>query len=83
MGLHALRGSHSIAQLSNMVIALERNLQGDDDDTNTTTLRVLKNRHNGRTGRAGLLVWDDATGRLNEGDAEEDRGNISNEPAPF
>ena len=84
VGLHALRGSHSIAQLSNLVIALERNLQGDDDDdTNTTTLRVLKNRHNGRTGRAGVLVWDDATGRLNEGDTEEYRGGNINEPAPF
>ena len=83
VGLHALRGSHSIAQLSNMVIALERNLQGDDDDTNTTTLRVLKNRYNGRTGRAGILVWDDETGRLNEGTTEDERGAFSNEPAPF
>ena len=66
-----------------MVSALERNLQGDNDDqNNTTTIRVLKNRHNGRTGLAGILVWDDATGRLNEGDITAESGD-SDEPAPF
>ena len=82
VGLHALRGSHSIAQLSNIVVALERNLQGDADANNTTTIRVLKNRYNGRTGLAGVLVWDDDTGRLNEGDIAAEGGD-ADEPAPF
>jgi twinkle protein len=62
--LAQLRGSHSIAQLSDMVIGLERNQQGDNK--NTTTLRVLKNRFTGETGEAGYLYYDPATGRLLE-----------------
>ena len=82
VSLSALRGSHSIAQLSSIVCALERNLQGEDDASNTTTIRVLKNRYNGRTGIAGFLEWDEATGRLREG-AMPPASNDSDEPAPF
>ena len=62
--LSQLRGSHSIAQLSDMVIGLERNQQGDNP--NTTTVRVLKNRFSGDTGIAGYLNYDRDTGRLAE-----------------
>jgi twinkle protein len=62
--LSQLRGSHSIAQLSDMVIGLERNQQGDNP--NVTTLRVLKNRFSGETGEAGCLLYDRDTGRLSE-----------------
>lgn len=62
--LSQLRGSHSIAQLSDMVIGLERNQQGKDP--NVTTLRVLKNRFSGETGLAGYLLYDRDTGRLSE-----------------
>lgn len=62
--LSQLRGSHSIAQLSDMVIGLERNQQGKDP--NVTTLRVLKNRFSGETGLAGYLMYDRTTGRLSE-----------------
>ena len=65
VSLGHLRGSQAIAQLSDIVIALERNQQGDD--ANSTTVRVLKNRHTGRTGIAGTLQYDITTGRLNEG----------------
>lgn len=58
-----LRGSHSIAQLSDLVIALQRNISAGD---NTSELVVLKNRFNGMTGPAGLLAYDLATGRLTE-----------------
>ena len=64
VSLSQLRGSHSLAQLSDMVIGLERDQQGDD--ANTTTIRVLKNRHSGMTGTAGLLKYDTSTGRLVE-----------------
>jgi len=64
--LSQLRGSHSIAQLSDMVLGLERNQQGENP--NTTVLRVLKNRFSGETGVGCSLVWDQATGRLNEAD---------------
>ena len=49
--LGQLRGSASIAQLSDAVIALERNQQSDAA-TNSTTVRVLKNRYSGETGVA-------------------------------
>jgi twinkle protein len=65
--LSQLRGSHAIAQLSDMVIGLERDQQGDNP--NVTTLRVLKNRFTGQTGEAGFLNYNPVTGRLNEVDS--------------
>ena len=67
--LAQLRGSGSIAQLSDMVLGLERDSQNEDVAIrNTTTLRVLKNRFVGMTGPACYLYWDKDTGRLNEVD---------------
>jgi twinkle protein len=62
--LSQLRGSHAIAQLSDMVIGLERNQQGEQP--NETVFRVLKNRFSGETGEAGSLFYDKDTGRLTE-----------------
>ncbi len=62
-----LRGSASIAQLSDFVIGLERNGQADDPvERNTTHIRVLKNRFSGITGPAGHLLYNSETGRLSE-----------------
>jgi len=73
ISLSHLRGSQGIAQLSNMVIALERNQQSDDPITrNTTTLRILKNRYTGETGVTGHLLYDQVTGRLNETVVEDE-----------
>ena len=67
ISLTHLRGSQGIAQLSNMVIALERNQQHEDPlIRNTTTLRVLKNRYTGETGVTGHLRYDTVSGRLSE-----------------
>lgn len=63
--LSQLRGSHAIAQLSDMVIGLERNQQ-HEEKANETVLRVLKNRFSGETGVACTLYYDRATGRLSE-----------------
>jgi twinkle protein len=62
--LSQLRGSHAIAQLSDMVIGLERNQQSDTP--NVTTVRVLKNRFSGDTGIACELHYNKNTGRLTE-----------------
>lgn len=62
--LAQLRGSAGIAQLSDMVIGLERNQQGDHN--NITTIRVLKNRFSGETGIAGQVRYEESTGRLRE-----------------
>lgn len=62
-----LRGSASIAQLSDFVIGLERNGQAENaTERNTTHIRVLKNRFSGITGPAGHLLYDMETGRLKE-----------------
>jgi twinkle protein len=65
--LAQLRGSGSIAQLSDMVLGAERNGQ-DEDATkrNTTYLRVLKNRFSGLTGPACSLLYTKETGRMLE-----------------
>ena len=70
--LSQLRGSASIAQLSDMVIGLERNAQADDPIVrNTTIVRVLKNRFAGITGKACALLYSLTTGRMTEYEEEE------------
>ena len=65
--LSHLRGSASIAHLSDSVIGLERNQQAEDDvASNTTTIRILKNRYTGETGIATHLYYDKETGRMKE-----------------
>ncbi len=65
--LAQLRGSGAIAQLSDMVIGLERNGQAEDEEVrNTTRVRVLKNRFAGITGPACDLLYNHETGRINE-----------------
>lgn len=67
VSLSHLRGSQSIAQLSDAVIAGERNQQDEDDiKSNTTTIRVLKNRYAGETGIGTYLYYDRETGRMSE-----------------
>ena len=67
VSLADLRGSAAIAQLSDMVIGLERNQQHKDEEVrNTTTVRVLKNRFAGLTGPACYLYYDKDTGRMTE-----------------
>jgi twinkle protein len=63
--LAQLRGSASIAQLSDIVISFERDLQ-DPVNSNETTCRVLKNRFSGDTGVTCILKYNNATGRLSE-----------------
>ena len=67
ISLSMLRGSHSIAQISDAVIALERDQQAEDPVmANTTTVRVLKNRYAGETGISAYLLYDKDSGRLKE-----------------
>lgn len=63
--LSQLRGSAAIAQLSDMVIGLERNQQ-DMENKHKTCVRVLKNRFSGETGVACGLIFDPDSGRLTE-----------------
>lgn len=62
--LNQLRGSKSISQLSDAVIAIQRDQQGDDK--HTSQVWVLKNRFTGVTGRACDLTYDPETGLMSE-----------------
>ena len=64
LSLSALRGSAAIAQLSDVVIGLERDQQADN--SNEVVIRVLKNRFSGDTGEAGTLFYNKETGSLQE-----------------
>jgi|TARA_R110000823_G_scaffold163253_4_gene294923 twinkle protein len=63
VSMNSLRGSASIAQLSNMVLSLSRDLQSSD---NLAQVNVLKNRFSGETGKACDLHYDLETGCLTE-----------------
>jgi len=69
--LGQLRGSASIAQLSDGVIALERDQQAKPERS-LTTVRVLKNRYSGETGIACNLDYDLSTCRFIEHEVEEE-----------
>ena len=71
VALGQLRGSAAIAQLSDGVIALERNQQADTAGNNTT-VRVLKNRYTGQTGVACHLKYDLSTCKFTETKADDD-----------
>ena len=66
--LDDLRGSGSIKQLSNTVLAISRDQQHENSTArNTSAITVLKCRKTGRTGAADFLMFEDATGRLVKG----------------
>ena len=82
--LSHLRGSASIAHLSDSVIGLERNQQATDEvESNTTVIRILKNRYTGDTGIASYLFYDKETGRLNQIDNPFDFDTTEEEEIPF
>ena len=67
--LSSLRGSHSIAQISDQVVALEVDQQADPS-RKLTTVRVLKNRYSGEVGVACKLSYDLQTCRFNQHEIE-------------
>ena len=69
--LGQLRGSAAIAQLSDGVIALERDQQASAGG-DRTTVRVLKNRYSGEVGVACNLSYDLSTCKFNETQAESE-----------
>ena len=69
--LGQLRGSAAIAQLSDGVIALERDQQSQSG-ASKTTVRVLKNRYSGEVGIACHLDYDLSTCKFIETEADEE-----------
>jgi twinkle protein len=65
VSLSDLRGSGSLEQLSDFVVAMERNQQSEDEEeANHSLIRVLKNRVIGDCGEADSLFFNPETGRL-------------------
>ena len=75
--LSQLRGSHSISQLSDICIGLERDQQAEDNSG--TTVRVLKNRFTGWCGVAGTVNYNEKTGRM----LEQKGSSSTNKSADF
>jgi len=67
--LNQLRGSGSIKQLSDNIIAVERDQQAENP--NISNLRVLKNRLFGLTGLVDVCRYNIVTGRLTALDEKE------------
>ena len=70
VSLSQLRGSAGIAQLSDQVIALERDQQSDDE-RDIATLRIIKNRYSGETGYAGKIRYNLSTSQFTEYETTE------------
>jgi twinkle protein len=64
VSLSQLRGSHAIAQLADTCIGL--NVDAEDPTSGKRNIVVLKNRHTGEVGSAGILKYNLDTGRLTE-----------------
>jgi twinkle protein len=59
------RGSNAIGMWSHFMFGLERNTQGEDEESRITTFRVIKDRNTGQaTGKTLPLGYDTATGLL-------------------
>ena len=67
-----LRGSGALRQLSDTIIALERNQQGDMP--NLVLVRILKCRFTGDTGIAGYMEYNKETGWLEPSSYSGDEG---------
>ena len=67
ISLGELRGSQAIAQLSDIVIGMERDQQHENEDVrNTTTQSRVEEQVHRETGPACWLAYDRSTGRLSE-----------------
>jgi len=64
ISLTDLRGSASIEQLSDIVLASERDQQAEDGESDIAQLRLLKNRPFGEVGPCGHVKYHTDTGRL-------------------
>jgi twinkle protein len=64
------RGSNAIGMWSHFMFGLERNTQGEDEESRITTFRVIKDRNTGQaTGKTLPLGYDITTGLLYDTEA--------------
>ena len=64
VALSQLRGSHAVAQLADTCIGL--NVDPEDPTSGKRFVTILKNRHTGEVGPAGVLKYARKAGRLHE-----------------
>ena len=75
-----MRGSGTLKQLPDIILALERNQQADvPDEKNTMKIRVLKNRFCGTTGLAGSIKFNKSKHRIETIDALDVEGDSDDE----
>jgi len=71
-----IRGSGSIKQISNDIIAFARDVgNANESKRNTINTKVLKCRYTGLTGPSGALLYNFSTGRLDKGTEYPDDGD--------
>ncbi len=84
ISLDDLRGSGSLKQLPDTVLALERNQQADKEDMkNVLKVRVLKCRFTGNTGLAGYLRFNKSKNVIEDIDPLEIKTEKDDEKCPF
>ena len=86
IGLDDLRGSGSLKQLPDTILALERDQQAaEEQDKNTLKIRILKCRFTGATGLCGTLRFNKSKNRLEDIDPLEIPAQKGSEedPCPF
>ena len=84
ISLDDLRGSGSLKQIPDTILALERNQQADsEDEKNLLKLRVLKCRFTGNTGIAGYLRFNKSTNTLDDVDPLEIKEEREDDKCPF
>lgn len=72
ISLDDLRGSGTLKQIPDTILALERNQQADEEDLkNTMKLRVLKCRFTGNTGLAGYVRFNKSKNKIEDVDPLE------------
>lgn len=83
ISLDDLKGSGSLKQIADNIVALERNQQSEKSKNKGKT-RVLKCRETGRTGLADAFEYSHETGRITTTEGDFDDDDISGEEeAPF
>ena len=84
ISLDDLRGSGSLKQLPDIIIALERNQQAQEEhERNLLKVRVLKNRFTGTTGLADKIRFNKSTNRLEDVDELEMESEQEDTNRPF
>jgi len=84
ISLDDIKGSGSLKQVPDVIVAKERDQQAEDDDErNVSQLRVLKVRRGGKTGPADILRYDTKTGRLKPADPSGFSDEAADDDAPF